>query len=135
MTVRFVVYEPETGRIRWSGLCQPELADAQGRQMGLASMAHSLAAAPAPESFYVLDGEIVGRPALDLQVSKVSVAADGVDTVEVRQLPVPCAIRLDGQTHLIEAGWVDLTFSYPGTYTLEIDEMPFAPLKLEIVAS
>jgi hypothetical protein len=111
------------------------MADAQGRIYMSASMPRymvDLQLLPTGGSLvlgtgsfdteYVSDGQILPRPAN-------SATLDGMT---LRNLPSPCTITLEGQTHDCTDDHCELSFSHPGTFTVKVSAWPMLEAVFEV---
>ncbi|MBB4000978.1 hypothetical protein [Aurantimonas endophytica] len=78
---------------------------------------------------------LVPRPAITATVSKAAILADGADKAVISGLPKPCVVRVDGQSVERKGGTLTLTADVPGTYRIEVDQWPYLPWSVEIVAT
>jgi len=108
---------------------------------------HAVVEAPStPALHYVgtLGGEpaVLDRPAMQVQVSKLSIAAGGTDEAVLTGLPDPCSVVIDAPDPLVETtvqevagGGFVFAAADPGTYTVEVRYFPFLPYEVEITAT
>lgn len=127
----YTIYD-SAGRILRSGVCQPETLD---RQAGEGEFA--LAERSSDLTYYVLDGAVVPRPSMGIEVSATTVPADGVSEVTLSGVPAGALVRIagpvknEGQT---EGGPITLTFAIPGVYEILLDLFPYQESKVTIHA-
>lgn len=127
----FVVYDVRTGEILRTGYCPEDAVDLQ------ASGEHEAVIADQDASDtrdYVVDGEIVERPALG-PISQTAILADDADEAVLTGLPQPCTVRINGEPVTVGDGHLVFTASVAGTYVVEIDCWPYQAFRAEIVAS
>jgi hypothetical protein len=108
---------------------------------------HAYIATPAdPAAHYVitLDEQafLVDRPPLIVQTDKISLTADGIDSITLTGLPDPCDIIIDAPDPDVETTVTEVTgggFIFiaddPGIYTVEVVRWPFVPFKIEFTAT
>lgn len=91
-----------------------------------------------PEHEWAPDGVREDRPALPATISQTTFAADDEDAVTVAGLPVPCDIAIAGPsgetTVSVDDGELTLTADVAGTYRLSVDQWPFLPWQVEVIA-
>lgn len=83
---------------------------------------------------YVADGAVTKRPSIVATVTKASIAADGKDKAVISRLPRPCTILIDGVPVTRKGGALTLTSDMPGDYRISVDQWPYLPWSVEIVA-
>jgi hypothetical protein len=83
---------------------------------------------------------VTPRPNLRVKVNKTTLVADGVDSITLSGLPIPCEMVQDPgepeeqQFTVTEGGFV-FTAEDPGKYQFRIERFPFLPLDLEFTAT
>lgn len=99
-----------------------------------------------PSLHYVstLGGEpvVMDRPDMPVQTDKSTITADGIDELTLTGLPDPCEIVIDDPDPAVETSVITATgggFVFvaenPGTYTVQVNQHPFLPFSIEIVAT
>lgn len=83
---------------------------------------------------YVVDGAVVLRPVLDLP-EELQIDADGVDEARLENLPTPCRITVDGVEYTVEDGEFVMTAELPAEYVVVVDQWPYLPHTMRVVAS
>jgi hypothetical protein len=84
---------------------------------------------------YVVDGELVARPAADIRITKTELPANKRARATITGLPDPCTLSIDGEPIAVTGGRLELTADMPGTYSIVFDEFPFMPWSAEIAAT
>ena len=74
------------------------------------------------EEGYVLDGEVVARPANPARL----------DGLVLRDLPAPCEIGINGQPYKCNEDTAELEFDQPGTYRITVRAWPHLDKEFEI---
>lgn len=85
-----------------------------------------------PGLFYLTDGALVARPALD-GFDRLTIAADDVDAAQMT-LPEPMTVHVDGQPYG-PTDTVAITSPMPGSYVVEIRHFPWQDFRAVVVAS
>lgn len=129
--VSFIKYHTQSGRIRQAMDIGPDEAVLY-EETGWSVMA--VDTAPALSTDYVLAGIVTPRPVLP-GFDKTSILADGTDTATLSGLPDPCIVHVNGATHSITGGTLELDADYPGIYQVEIREFPYRDFIQEITAT
>lgn len=135
----YIVYEIATGRIVRSGSADEgdvplqtggdpalvvEVTDFDGQIDDRAKMM-DISVAPVV---------MIDRPVLAFD--KLSIAADGVDQAVLPNLPNPTTVKIDGASHIVTDGTLEISSNMPATYLVEIrDPFPYQRFSAEIVAS
>jgi len=83
---------------------------------------------------------IMSRPSLRVFVSKISLIANGSDSIILSGLPIPCEMVQDPdepeeQRVTVYGGGFIFTAENPGKYQFRIERFPFLPLDLEFTAT
>ncbi len=84
---------------------------------------------------YLVDGVVCRRPNLEAIVNKTSIAADDADEAVISGLPDPITIKIDGEIYEVEGGSLTITSPMPAAYRIEVDQWPYMPWGVEIVAT
>jgi hypothetical protein len=84
---------------------------------------------------HVVEGELALRPALAASVSTAEIRADGKDKAVISGLPKPCTVMVDGQPVERKGGTLTLTADVAATYRVAVDQWPYLPWLVEIVAT
>lgn len=139
----FVAYEEATGKILKSGfVSQPQDLPLQtDGEAGVAVLEVDSEEYPAGvnDKFFMVDVsettlEIIPRP--DLAFDKLTIIADGVDEAVLSDLPDPCMVVINGQTHEVTGGSLELSADVPATYVVEIrNPFPYQRFRAEVVAT
>jgi hypothetical protein len=124
----FVIYDV-TGRITRWGSCPMLSALSQALDGEFAKVVNDLPA-DVGRDYYVLDGALVARSAIEGVSSSYTVAADGIDAVTFT-LPIGTVVVFDDVEHTGEEAF-RFTSDIPGTYRFRIVP-PVAFLDMEVV--
>lgn len=119
--INFTVYDRRNGEI--TGYGQALRAQALLQEQG--DRAVILADYPG-EGFMVVDGAFVERPRL-AGFDKTAIAVGG-DVARI-VLPDPCAVTIDGVTHTVTGGVLELSAAVPGSYSITINHWPYMPFE------
>lgn len=85
-----------------------------------------------PGLFYLTDGALVARPALD-GFDRLAIAADDEDAAQMT-VPEPMTVHVDGQAYG-PTDTVAITSPMPGSYVIEIRHFPWQDFRAVVVAS
>lgn len=115
--VRYMVYEPGTGRILRSGMCPQNMVEQQAQDDEIAVESEDDGIDDSLQ--YVVDGEIVMRPTLP-GFDKTTITADGEDAATMI-VPIGSHVEIVGvASGVCEDGEVEITADLPDTYTVRI---------------
>jgi len=84
---------------------------------------------------YVVDGELVARPAADIRITKTEFPANRRARATITGLPDPCTLLIDGEPITVKGGRLELTADMPATYSIVFDSFPYLPWFAEITAT
>jgi hypothetical protein len=129
MSVKYVKFDPATGRILFAGEVPEDMIELQGENVWLGQAS--------PQFDYMVNGEPAPRPDLAVAIPE-TIAADGTAELVIPGVPAGASVRVYGPTSMEgvteEKGDVTLTFALAGTYTLLIECFPYNDLKATIHA-
>ncbi len=112
-------YLPETGRIMAVVTCPPAMAASM-------AMPGEQAVYCAPDvmdtTHYVLHGAVQPRPTCPALL----------DGMTLRDLPVPCAIRINGVSYDCAEPTAELEFDQPGAYSIRVTAWPYRNADFEV---
>jgi hypothetical protein len=109
-SVKFTVYEPETGKVRWTGTCAPNEVEVQVlHHPGLAVLEGEADL----QGHYVYQGRLLEKERLVASVIGNTIVG----------LPMPCTLTVNGQVYQCDDGTAEFNFTYPGTYVV-VTESP-----------
>jgi hypothetical protein len=74
------------------------------------------------------------RPLLEIHLSRTAIKADGKRLATITGLPRPCTVLINGETHVIGDGRLDLVSDMPGDYEIRIDQWPYLPWSATVSA-
>lgn len=119
--ITFTVYDRRSGEITGYGQAlraQALLQDQGGRGVVFAD--------PPGDGFMVADGAFVARPRLSgFDRTNIVVGGDRARMV----LPDPCTVTIDGVTHTVTGGVLELSAATPGLYRITINHWPYMPFE------
>ncbi len=135
-----IVIHTEEGRIvqTLAGIVDPEVLDALDQRGVLYADVAFEQDGNLHELFglhCVVEGELALRPALAPSMSAAEIRADGKDKAVIKGLPKPCTVMVDGQPVERKGGTLTLTADVPATYRVAVDQWPYLPWSVEIVAT
>lgn len=81
---------------------------------------------------YVLEGEVLERPTFD---APESLAVTVGELITLPGLPNPVDVTIDGTTHIVEGGELELTADMPAQYTIEISQWPYISRTVEVTVN
>lgn len=116
MSIHFAKYD-ETGRILFLGSVPAEMLELQGENVvpGVAD----------PTTDYVLAGVLTKRP----------LNPTTIDGMSLKNLPKPCVITVEGKAYDCTDDTSDLSFSQPGTYTVQVSAFPMLDTTFQVTQS
>lgn len=85
-----------------------------------------------PGLFYLTDGALVARPALD-GFDRLAISADDEDAAQMT-LPEPMTVHVDGQAYG-PTDTIAIASPMPGSYVVEIRHFPWQDFRAVVVAS
>lgn len=113
--IQFTRFDPVTGQILHSGEVPEPFVELQGSDIVLGKFDG--------KDSYIVAGQVMPRP-------ENTAFLDG--TV-IKNLPVPSTLKINGKSYPCADTRVDLEFTYPGVYVIEIDSFPHKPAKFTVV--
>lgn len=113
--IQFTRFDPATGQILYNGEVPESFIALQGP--------HLIFGNYDSEGYYVVAGQVMPRP-------ENTAFLDG--TV-IKNLPVPSTLKINGKSYPCADTRVDLEFTYPGVYVIEIDSFPHKPTRFTVV--
>lgn len=117
MTSTFTIYEPNTGRLRWTVRC-PDFIVEVNIPPGMSCVDGEWS----PYSYFVFNGEPRERPAIEVVI----------DGHTISNLPIPCTVKIDGQRYEVDDGVMELDSNHPGPHTLSVEAFPYKPTKITL---
>lgn len=126
----FALYEEATGRIRQACLGM----EAEAGLWLQPGEAYVVVGGPVNNgTSYIRNGRLVARPSLSL--SKTTILADGADMAVIDDLPMPCAVTIDGVETIVPDGRLELVSATAHTWSVTIlDPFPFQRYSAVITA-
>lgn len=84
--------------------------------------------------------KVIPKPPLRVTANKLTLIANGVDSITLSGLPNPCSVISDPEEPeeerlTVEGGGFIFTAEHPGKYQFRIERFPFLPLDLEFTAT
>ena len=84
---------------------------------------------------YVVEGEVVPKQSLPLQMTSTQIIADGIDECVIGNIPAGVSVTWpDGQTDVVTDGEVRFSVDLAGTYTLIFTAIPYLDQEITIEA-
>ncbi len=77
------------------------------------------------DEYYVVNGEAVVRPFMEIKVSKLSVIANGVDSCTFSALPDDCEVFVDDVHYQVLDNVFELSLVLQGEYVVRAKKFPF----------
>lgn len=130
--IDFIAFELKTGRIILKMNC-PAYAYAANAQP-LTGVSYLKKFVTDCDNFYVLNGEVIERPRLNLSGDVLHLKADGVDSISFNDIPPGSTVTLDNQIYDLNDGTFKFTTEKQGHYVLKFDAFPFLDEIIEIEA-
>lgn len=146
----FTPYRKSTGEILFtSGFsCEDDNVEANyaHRLNSLDGAEHDFIRSPADPAIHyvtILGDErmVMEKPPMPYDIDKTVVVANGEDFITISGLHDPCEVVIDDPDPLVETvtttvtgGSFEFSADMAGIYTIQIDEFPFLPMTLEIIA-
>lgn len=129
--ITFAVFDAASGRIESiGGATSLEGARLQGRRAGQDVVL--LAGRVSSRTHYVREDAIVPRP-LNPGFDRTCITADGADAARL-DIGRPFTARIDGTSHEVTDGVLEITSPMPATYTVQVSAFPYQDYEVEIVA-
>lgn len=131
--IDYVIYDDD-GRIHQGGKLIESMLE---QQADATEGRYVLAGMGAANEHWVVDGAIVERPQLLLDVSAASVRADSTEEVLVAGVPAGAEVMIVGPTRgggVATGDALSFTFALPGTYEIVCKFFPYKDWKVSIHA-
>ena len=88
-----------------------------------------------PELYYSdLMGGLKLRPTINTTPAKLTLAADGVDSAVLTNLPIPCQIAVDDTEYTVDDGVFEFATLTQGTYQVTAKQFPYVSKTWEVEA-
>ena len=85
---------------------------------------------------WVVDGQLVERPVMSLEVDKTVIEADGVDQAMITGIPSGATVRIDGQPdEVVHDGTVSFGTEVAGEYRLRFEAFPHRDAEIVVTAT
>lgn len=121
--IEYSQFNSENGMILQFGLCQDEVFP----------LMENVIEGVYDDSFYYVANYLpIERPKLNL--SALTIKADGVETVTAIDLPIPFVIAIDGDEYEITDGSFEFTTTIPGEYRIQAKTFPYTDKTFTITA-
>lgn len=115
MIKRYAAYDDD-GKILHEILCGEDEAKLQ--ELPTLFMSDEITA----DHFFVKDGKFIAKQQLSLSINKSIIAADGVDTIIINNIPVNTTVTWwDSQQDTITDGTLEITSDMAGDYKIILD--------------
>ena len=85
--------------------------------------------------YYDLANSLVPRPEITAALNKASMFADGLDSIIISGLPVPCELEIEEVTYDVPDGDFEFTTTLAGTYTIIARSFPYLEKSWEVTAT
>ena len=117
----YTKYNPKNGMIEWVINCEENMLTENDRpnisgNYGAGAFYVDVAASPPLAK---------RRPPQNTRQSRRNIAADGVETITLSALPVPCRVDVDGERYDVEDGIFEWGTRRAGEYSLRVTAFPF----------
>ena len=76
----------------------------------------------------------INRPPITAEPNKLTLAADGIDSIVIAGLPIPCTVIVDEQEFEVEDGGFEFAVDFPGTYQITLTMFPYIDKTFEVIA-
>lgn len=124
--IDYTLFDTETGKIKSFGTVQEEVF------VSRRSESHNIIDGAYDDAvYYIVDDVPVKRPSFEL--SKVAVAADGIDSTIATGLPVPSVFDIDGEEYTVVDGVFEFSTTIPGRYLITMKTFPYTENTIEVV--
>lgn len=130
-TVNFIVYGMD-GEIIRTGACPQSMI---GLQMDVDNFVLEGEADDVAQYVDMTTHTVANKRTITPVFSKLSMIADGVDTVIITELPVPCIVSLDDFAYNVPDGVFEFTVDIAGTYTVRIDSVETLSYEEQVIAT
>jgi hypothetical protein len=77
---------------------------------------------------------IRARPAMAIRQSKTTIIADGVDSMTLSGLPVPCDVTIGNSAYHVEDGELEWGTLMPRVYEIRVNAFPYLEWSTEVTA-
>jgi hypothetical protein len=67
--------------------------------------------------------------------SKITLVADGIDSIIITGLPVPCTVIFDGTRYDVPDGVFEFTVNLPGDYSIKVEALNMLSYETAVIAS
>lgn len=122
--IEYSQFDHENGMILQFGLCQDDVFQ---------SMGNVIEGAYDDTLYYVVDYIPTERPKLNL--SSLTLKADGVETINATGLPIPFIVGIDGEDYEITDGSLEFSTPIPGEYQVQAKTFPYTDEIFTIIAT
>lgn len=128
---QYIVFDSK-GEILRTGFCQAlaVLLQARAGEMVIEGLADDLTEFVDVYNYY----QVAKKLALPVECSKFSLIADGVDEVQVTNIPNPGVVTVDGARFEVTDGAFEFSVDLPGEYEVVVEAFPYLPAKFEVIA-
>ena len=130
-TVKYVVYNRNTGEIECSGICAAQDLKLQKRGK---SVLQTDIQNVSDLTHYVLNGKVTKKLTNPVILSKNILIADGIDSVIISNLPLSI-VRISDTDYEIFDGKLEFTLDLPGVYPISIKAFPYLDVLFEVIAT
>ncbi len=113
--IQFTRFDPETGQILYTGEVPEPFIALQGPHLVIGKYDS--------EGYYVVAGQVMPRPENTAYL----------EGAVIKNLPAPSILKINDKSYSCADTRVDLEFTYPGVYVIEIDSFPHKPARFTVV--
>lgn len=85
------------------------------------------------EEHYIVNGVLQFRPLYEIDITKTTIAADGLDETILTNIPENTPIYIDDEMYVV-SGTLTLNSDVPATYKIHIDNFPYMLWMVEVEA-
>ena len=123
-TIKFIVYNSDTGKVVRAGVCQDHMVDAQKRDGEL--VISDLAIDQLTQYINVIELSVIDRPEQTITQDEINISADGIEKSTFSNVEIGSEVFIDDVSQGIENdGTTELTFDTIGTYKIKFVLFPF----------
>lgn len=130
-TTNFIIYDSD-GAIRRSGACPASMLSLQ---MALDEFMLEGEANDVTQYVDVVTHTVQNKAVMAPAFSKTTLLANGLDSIVISNLPVPCTVALDSTEYAVPDGIFEFTVDVVGTYTIKINSINALQYTTQVIAS
>jgi len=84
---------------------------------------------------WVDNGVVRDKEEVSAIISTLTLEANGIDSINILGLPIPCTIKIDDNVYEVEDGEFEFTTDLPGIYKIKAESFLYLPKKWEVTAT